>query len=176
MKHFFLPLDFRWCTLQPGVIFCFPFQGTENSCTVMFQLRRFYLGVRLPQRSLLYISKNNEMPRADIKKRQREHNNWVSAAQRLRESDFINVFSEECSNNEAVWLLLLAITLKATTVWHAPSGGNFKPLELMTEIFNLYAFVYKLRKGEVRGQAQKKLRRNGEFIWSHLSGGRKKPH
>lgn len=66
------------------------------------------------------------MPRADIKIRQREHNNWVSAAQLLRESDFINVFSEECSNNKAVWLLLLAITLKATTVWHAPSGGKLE--------------------------------------------------
>lgn len=55
VKLFFPPLDFRWCTLHQGVIFCFHFRE-QNSCTVMFQLRRFYLGVRLPQRSLLYIS------------------------------------------------------------------------------------------------------------------------
>lgn len=56
------------------------------------------------------------MQTASTKIRQREHNKWVIWAQPLHESTFINVVSsEERSNNRAVWLLLLAVTLKATT-------------------------------------------------------------
>lgn len=66
--------------------------------------------------TLWSTTNNNEMSTVNINIRCREPNKGVGFAQLLHESNFVNVvFSEECSNNRALWLLLQAITLKATT-------------------------------------------------------------
>lgn len=85
-------------------------------CIFQYLWNKFAKSVLLT--ALYEILPNNkiEMQTASTKIRQREHNKWVIWAQPLHESTFINVVSsEERSNNRAVWLLLLAVTLKATT-------------------------------------------------------------
>lgn len=85
-------------------------------CIFQYLWNKFAKSVLLT--ALYEILPNNkiEMQTASTKTRQREHNKWVIWAQPLHESTFINVVSsEERSNNRAVWLLLLAVTLKATT-------------------------------------------------------------
>lgn len=85
-------------------------ESTAYNKLVCFCLHLTYCTLRY---TMLY----SKMPTVSIKVRQREHNNWVISARPLHESTFIIfiVSSEERSNNRAVWLLLLAITLKATT-------------------------------------------------------------
>lgn len=119
------------------------------------------------------LPNNNETQTASTKIRQREHSKWVIWAQPPHESTFINVVSsEERSNNRAVWLLLLAITLKATTesltcrLWvRASIHWHY------WQKYPICMYLCKAKKWKVRGQTERKRlrrRRNKNKMFTSL--------